>query len=120
MNNYQPPLEENRPWGSFINFLQNEHQRIVTVKILKVAQGQAFSLQRHQNREEQWHIISGKGNITIGDQTSKIIVGQNYFIPINTLHRLESTEEEIVALEISFGEFDEGDIIRTEDRYGRD
>lgn len=113
------PYEEKRPWGEFITFLQNEQKTPLTIKILKVEPNQAFSLQRHQKRSEQWFIVSGQGIITIGEESEPLEIGKTYFIPHDTLHRLEAQAETIVALEISFGEFEEDDIIRVEDRYGR-
>jgi mannose-6-phosphate isomerase-like protein (cupin superfamily) len=116
MNFNTVPLREERPWGSFITFA---HNTPLTVKLLEVLPRQAFSLQRHHKRDEQWHVISGVGHITIGETLSEIIPGGDYFIPRETLHRLESTTEPVIVLEISFGDFDESDITRIEDKYGR-
>jgi len=44
--------------------------------------------------------------------------GEEMFIPRNTLHRLSSKKGGRV-LEIAFGKFDENDIERVEDVYGR-
>ena len=45
--------------------------------------------------------------------------GEKLFIPRQTVHRLSAGEGPVRLLEISFGEFDEEDIIRLEDLYGR-
>ena len=46
--------------------------------------------------------------------------GEKIFIPRGTVHRLSAAgEREVRILEISFGEFDEEDIVRLEDVYGR-
>lgn len=116
MKSFEEPYREEREWGSFIQFTKDLPS---TVKILTVNSGQAFSLQKHQNREEGWFVISGNGTIQIGEERKEIEIGKTYFIPKNTLHRLEAATEPIVVLEVSFGEFDEKDIIRIEDRYGR-
>lgn len=116
MESFIEPYREDREWGSFIQFTKDSPS---TVKILLVNPGQAFSLQKHQKREEGWYVISGKGIIQIGEDRSEIEVGKTYFIPKDTLHRLEAGDEQIVVLEVSFGEFDENDITRLEDRYGR-
>ncbi len=110
------PIKEERPWGSFITFAKNTPS---TVKILTISSGEAFSLQKHSKRSEAWHIISGSGKITVGDETSDIIVGHDYFIPTNTLHRIEAIQNDVVVLEVSYGDFDESDITRLEDRYNR-
>lgn len=110
------PQQETRPWGSFITFVKNAP---LTVKLLTILPHQAFSLQRHHRRNEQWHLISGNGTVTVGENTSPVVPGADWYIPRETLHRLAADSEAIVALEISFGEFDEADITRLDDRYGR-
>ncbi|HSE56465.1 MAG TPA: phosphomannose isomerase type II C-terminal cupin domain [Candidatus Paceibacterota bacterium] len=110
------PYREERPWGSFLQFTHNEPS---TVKILTINPGQAFSLQSHQHRTEQWHVISGTGTIDIGEQEVPVMPGKDYSIPANTLHRITATELPVVVLEIATGDFDENDITRIDDRYGR-
>jgi mannose-1-phosphate guanylyltransferase/mannose-6-phosphate isomerase len=47
-------------------------------------------------------------------------VGEELFVPRGTVHRLSAEGDEPVRiLEVSFGEFDEGDIVRLDDVYGR-
>lgn len=108
--------EERRPWGSFIEFSLNEP---VTVKIITVDAGEAFSLQSHEKRNESWRIISGNGMITVGEKVSKLKPGMDYEIPKKTKHRIEALDEPVVILEVARGEFDENDIIRYRDKYGR-
>ena len=109
------PYTEERPWGNFVKFTENIPS---TVKIITVKAEQAFSLQFHKNREEFWHIISGTGTVTIGTDQLQIAPGQDYFVPKDTQHRVLASTE-IVMLEIALGQFDENDIVRIEDRYGR-
>jgi mannose-6-phosphate isomerase-like protein (cupin superfamily) len=116
MNPETMPYHEKRPWGSFSTFALNE---LSTVKIITVESGQAFSLQKHQQRAEEWYIISGVGLITIDTTTEALVVGNTYHIPQETLHRIEATTEAVVLLEISRGTFIENDITRVDDRYGR-
>ena len=110
------PSAEQRPWGSFIKFADNEK---VTVKIITIYAGQEFSLQSHQHRDEFWHVISGDGTVIIGDVSSALVVGGNYEIPVDTKHRIKAGIQDAVIMEISRGEFDEHDITRFEDDYGR-
>jgi mannose-6-phosphate isomerase len=110
------PYQEKRPWGEFVEFIRNAPS---TVKIITVNVGEAFSLQTHSKRDEFWHVISGEGSITIGDAQFAVRSGQDHFIPRGTNHRIEAGEENVVILEISLGDFDEADITRLEDRYGR-
>ena len=107
---------EIRPWGSFEQFTQNKES---TVKIITIKAGEEFSLQTHTNREEFWRILRGSATVTVGDVVNEATVGDEFFVPINTPHRIAAGEETVEVLEISFGEFDEDDIVRLEDRYGR-
>ena len=107
---------EERPWGSFERFTLNES---TTVKILTIAPGQAFSLQKHSHRGEFWRIIGGSGIVTIDEENHEANPGMEFFVPSGSSHRAEGKEQGLVILEIAFGEFDETDIIRIEDRYGR-
>lgn len=109
------PYEEKRPWGGFTQFTHNE---LSTVKILKVTAGEAFSLQRHSNREEFWLVINGKAKVTIGDSTKEAKAGDHFFVPVETLHQVEGITD-VEILEIALGNFDEDDIVRIKDKYGR-
>ena len=110
------PYREQKPWGDYEKFTENEKS---TVKILTVNPGQAFSLQTHSNRDEFWHVLSGTGIATIGEEKKNIKSGDDLYFSHGTQHRLEATGEILQVLEISLGEFDEGDITRLEDMYGR-
>jgi mannose-6-phosphate isomerase-like protein (cupin superfamily) len=89
------------------------------VKIITVNPGEALSLQHHRNRDEFWHVLSGEGFITIGTERITAKAGDDHFVPRETAHRMEASSSPLVILEIAFGEFDENDIVRLEDRYGR-
>ena len=108
--------QEKRPWGSFERFTLNEPS---TVKIITVNTGEAFSLQKHKGRDEWWKILEGDGKATIGVTKKEIKVGDEYFVPRETEHRILAGKSAVVFLEISLGDFDENDIVRIEDRYGR-
>jgi mannose-6-phosphate isomerase-like protein (cupin superfamily) len=110
------PYREKRPWGEFVEFTKNTPS---TVKIITVSPGEALSLQKHHQRDEFWRVLSGDGFITIGSERIAAHSGQEYFAPRETDHRMEGGAEPLVILEISFGAFDESDIVRLEDRYGR-
>ncbi|MDE2188341.1 MAG: phosphomannose isomerase type II C-terminal cupin domain [Patescibacteria group bacterium] len=107
---------EERPWGSFERFTLNEP---CTVKIITVKAGEAFSLQKHADRDEWWKIISGDGTIELGEVKEPLEVGAKYFVPRGTLHRITAGQSAVVFLEIAFGDFSEDDIVRVNDRYGR-
>ena len=113
LSNYE---KEVRPWGSFERFTLNEPS---TVKIITVAAGEEFSLQQHAHRDEEWLILQGTGTVTVGDNVTEVAPGQNFFVARGTQHRVKGGPQGITFLEIALGQFDEADITRLEDDYGR-
>jgi mannose-6-phosphate isomerase-like protein (cupin superfamily) len=113
LSNYE---KEVRPWGSFERFTLNEE---TTVKIITVSPEEQFSLQTHEHRGEFWRILGGFGTVIIGEQEQDANAGDEFFIQQGQKHRAHAGPEGLSFLEISFGRFDEHDIIRLEDKYGR-
>lgn len=113
LTNYQ---KEERPWGNFERFTLNEKS---TVKIITVRAGEEFSLQSHAHRDEFWRVLSGTGVITLDQDHHTIHAGESFFSPVGHEHRMEGGPDGLVFLEIAFGDFDENDITRFEDKYGR-
>lgn len=113
---FHNPTDEMRPWGAFRVLVKNEP---VTVKIITVRSGQAFSLQKHQHRTEFWRILSGSAEVSIGEKTVVATVGDEYIVPVGTLHRVTATAGDVQFLEIASGLFSEDDIVRVADNYGR-
>ena len=107
---------EERPWGKFERFTQNE---VSTVKILTVEPNQQLSVQYHHKREEFWRVIEGACEIILGEETHKAKEGDEFFVPKETKHSIKTIDLQVKIMEISLGEFDEEDIVRVEDRYGR-
>ncbi|MCB9358872.1 phosphomannose isomerase type II C-terminal cupin domain [Candidatus Woesearchaeota archaeon] len=108
--------KEERPWGGFEQFTHNE---ISTVKILRIKDGEQPSVQYHHNREELWRIIGGKGKVLQGEEWKLARPGDEFFIEKGMVHTGTGDGEDLIVLEISFGNFDEKDIVRLEDKYGR-
>ena len=113
LSNYE---KEIRPWGNFERFTLNEQ---TTVKIVTVNAGEAISLQTHEHRDEFWRVLKGSGTITIDELVHEATVGESYFSKRGQKHRVEGGPDGLSFLEIAFGDFDEADITRLEDRYGR-
>ena len=107
---------DKRPWGDEEVLTMNETS---TVKILTISPGQRCSLQYHNDRKEFWKIIEGEAMLEIGDQKIDAKVGDNFEIPPKTNHRINGKDKPGKILEISFGNFNENDIVRLEDDYGR-
>jgi mannose-6-phosphate isomerase len=108
--------KEERPWGNFERFTLNEQ---TTVKIITVKAGESISLQTHEHRDEFWRVLKGSGVIHINGHDNQATEGSQFFSPRGSEHRVTGGPEGTIFLEIAFGDFDEGDINRLEDRYGR-
>ncbi len=108
--------KEERPWGNFERFTLNEK---TTVKIITVNAGEAISLQTHEHRDEFWRVIRGSGVVRIRESEHAAREGDEFFIPRHCEHRVSAGPEGLACLEIAFGDFDENDLTRLEDRYGR-
>jgi len=114
-------IEENvfqveKPWGNFRQFCLNQQ---ATVKILTVNPQGVLSLQDHEKRDELWHFLDDNAKVILGDKTIEPRAGSELFIPKRTKHRLIAKDSTTKVLEVSFGHFDENDIRRYDDQYGR-
>jgi len=107
---------EERPWGQFEQFCKNEP---VTVKIITVEPNKKLSLQYHHFRDEFWRVVGGSGKVVVGEETFVTAVGDEWIIPKETKHRLMTENDSLIVLEVSYGQFDEDDIVRLEDEYNR-
>ena len=108
-------IVDNRPWGKFEQFVTNEK---CTVKLLYINANKRLSYQYHNKRSEFWKIIIGKVNIILNGEHRILSKGDLLEIPIKAKHRIEGIEDSII-LEITFGNFDENDIVRIEDDFHR-
>jgi len=112
-----PSIKVDKPWGRFVQYTHNLPS---TVKIITVAPGGTLSSQYHHHRDELWVVLDAGARVELGGQVVNPEAGEELFIPRNTVHRLSAVGKGPVRiLEISFGEFDEEDIVRLEDVYGR-
>jgi len=109
------PYINHRPWGSENRFSYNVKS---TVKVLNVKKGGQFSIQYHNKRHEYWHILSGKGKVLLGKKWHNAKKGDDFFIPPKTLHSARGGGG-LRILEISFGKFDQKDLVRVKDIYNR-
>jgi mannose-6-phosphate isomerase len=109
-------VEDERPWGRFRRYTLDEP---TTVKLITVEAGQELSLQRHQHRDELWVVLDAGLRVRVGDRTYVAAAGEEYFIPRGTVHRVSGGDRTARFLEVAYGSFDEDDIERLEDRYGR-
>lgn len=105
-------VTEIRPWGKF-------HEYRVGLKILEVSPEQELSLQYHHERAEFWEVLEGNPIITVGDKKIEAKRGDRFYVPGETLHRINGGATGTRIFEIATGHFDESDIVRVEDNYGR-
>ncbi len=108
--------KEERPWGNFERFTLNEPS---TVKIITVEPNQSLSLQQHERRDEEWKILKGSGTVIVGEKHTDVKPGDEFFVARATQHRVEAGPQGLQFLEVALGDFDEQDIVRFEDKYGR-
>ena len=107
---------EKRPWGQFEQFTHNEKS---TIKIITINPKQKLSLQYHKKRKEFWRFLDNPAKVTLNKRTIKVKAGTEIKIPKRTLHTVEAFNKPVKFLEIAEGNFDEEDIVRIKDRYGR-
>ena len=109
-----------RPWGWYKNVEGHDHNGF-KMKRIAVYPGKRLSLQSHNNREEHWVIVKGSGIVQLGQNFIKVKKGNHVHIPVQVLHRVENTGEDLLEFtETQIGEYlGEDDIIRYEDDFGR-
>jgi mannose-1-phosphate guanylyltransferase/mannose-6-phosphate isomerase len=107
-----------RPWGSY-DSIENGHR--FQVKRLKVKPGATLSLQMHHHRAEHWIVVSGTARITRGDEVFLLEENQSTYIPLGVKHRIENPGMiPLHIIEVQSGSYlGEDDIVRFDDRYGR-
>ncbi len=108
-----------RPWGSYDSIDSGERFQ---VKRLIVNPGATLSLQLHHHRAEHWVVVTGTARITRGDEVFTLSENESTYIPIGVRHRIENPGRiPLHIIEVQSGTYlGEDDIVRFEDRYGRD
>ena len=108
-----------RPWGSYERVGHGERYQ---VKRIRIKPGASISLQMHRHRAEHWVVVRGTAEVTRDDEVFILNENESTYIPRGVRHRLANTGErwlEIVEIQIG-GYLGEDDIVRFEDRYGRE
>ena len=119
---------EIRPWGMFVKFATVCNGLVH--KELIVKPGNRLSMQKHALRDELWIIASPDIMVEIGPPNGRMEVKfpapitegalVKISIPRGWWHRLSNMGHNVGhVFEYSFGIFDEGEIIRSEDDFGR-
>lgn len=107
-----------RPWGYYI-ILENKTSH--KLKRIVVNPGGKLSYQMHRKRDESWTIIKGTATVIVDDIIRYVSIGDVVKIKNGQKHRImNQTEEPLEFIEVQTGEsFEEEDIVRFEDSYGR-
>ncbi len=108
-----------RPWGSYDSIDAGDRFQ---VKRLTVKPGAEMSLQMHHHRAEHWIVVSGTARITRGEETFLLEENQSTYIPLGAKHRIANPGKiPLHIIEVQSGTYlGEDDIVRIEDRYGRE
>jgi len=114
------PRRVEKPWGYELIWA---HADAYVGKILFVRAGQSLSLQFHNEKDESWHVQSGRAELELGDvgqgalNQEVIGPGASFHFAPGTVHRVTALEDTTI-LEVSTPQLD--DVVRLEDRYGRE
>ncbi|MDQ2639209.1 MAG: mannose-1-phosphate guanylyltransferase/mannose-6-phosphate isomerase [Pseudomonadota bacterium] len=108
-----------RPWGSYDSVDSGDRFQ---VKRLTIKPGAQLSLQLHHHRAEHWIVVSGTARITCGEKVFLLEENQSTYIPVGVKHRIENPGKiPLSIIEVQSGGYlGEDDIVRFEDRYGRE
>ena len=106
------------PWGKWEVLLEEQSYKVKRVTVLP---GKRLSYQKHLRRSEHWMVVEGKGMVTIDGKEIHIEKGNTLDIAQEAAHRITNVgEDNLTFIEIQQGEyFEEDDIVRLEDDYGR-
>ena len=109
---------DERPWG---NYLVLADELTHKVKRITVYPKKRLSLQRHQHRQEHWYLLAGKAEVTLNERKIILEAHQSVDIPRQAIHRISNIgDNNVEFIEIQTGDsFDESDIERLEDDFGR-
>lgn len=112
------PRRVDKPWG--YELIWAETDRYVG-KILHVTAGHALSLQYHERKDETIHLLRGRMRFEVGPsadalRTVELKEGESWRITPGTVHRMTAITD-VDILEASTPDLD--DVVRLEDRYGR-
>ncbi|MFZ4524701.1 MAG: mannose-1-phosphate guanylyltransferase/mannose-6-phosphate isomerase [Chlorobium sp.] len=107
-----------RPWGTYETVDASARFK---VKRITVNPGAALSLQKHHHRAEHWIVVKGTALVTVEDKNIILSEDQSTYIPVGAFHRLENTgSTPLELIEVQSGSYlGEDDIVRVDDRYGR-
>jgi len=113
------PRRIEKPWGWELVWAEAEHY---VGKLLFVRAGESLSLQYHEAKDESWLVQEGSARLEVGDvggelEAVEIVPGDAFRLRPRTVHRVTAIEDTLV-IEVSTPHL--SDVVRLEDRYGRE
>ena len=107
-----------KPWGHELIWARTDRY---VGKILRIAAGEALSLQYHRRKDETLYVLSGTLELTLGERADALTTqvmgpGDRVHLWPGRLHRL-AARSHCEVLEVSTPEL--ADVVRLADRYGR-
>jgi mannose-6-phosphate isomerase len=114
------PRRVEKPWGYELIWA---HADAYVGKVLFVKAGESLSLQFHREKDESWLVQAGRAKLELGSAGDALLeegvvrAGACFHFSPGTVHRLTAIEDTTI-IEVSTTQLD--DIVRLEDRYGRE
>jgi mannose-6-phosphate isomerase-like protein (cupin superfamily) len=113
------PRKVEKPWGWELVWAEAEDY---VGKLLFVRAGESLSLQYHEVKDESWLVQEGRAKLELGDvagdlESLEIAAGDAFRFRPRTVHRLTAVEDTLL-IEVSTPQLT--DVVRLEDRYGRE
>jgi mannose-6-phosphate isomerase len=114
------PRRVEKPWGHELIWADAD---AYVGKILVVKAGESLSLQFHRVKDESWYVLDGRAKLELGAvgdavlKTEMIGTGNCFHLKPGTVHRVTAVEDTTI-IEASTPHLD--DVVRLEDRYGRE
>jgi mannose-6-phosphate isomerase len=106
-----------KPWGYYKDIFRTDN---VVFKIIVVEPDEELSYQSHNKRAEFWFISEGTGLLTIEGIETEVNTGNNITIEKKLKHKIKNIGiDNLCIYEMQCGICDENDIVRYEDKYGR-
>ena len=108
-----------RPWGKYDSIDTGDRYQ---AKRITVKPGAKLSVQIHHHRAEHWIVVSGTARVTNGEKNFLLSQNESTYIPVGAVHTLENPGKvDLELIEVQTGSYlGEDDIVRLEDKYGRD
>jgi mannose-6-phosphate isomerase len=114
------PRKVEKPWGYELIWAETAQY---VGKVLFVKAGESLSLQFHRVKDESWLVQQGRAKLELGSAGDAVLneeviaAGATFHFRPGTVHRITALEDTTI-IEVSTTELD--DVVRLEDRYGRE